>query len=144
MSANGDPTTSGFEDLNGNAIVVAAEGRVRTDFFGLTGTSAFGHDVFPTKSSLRSIRDWTGTRSRTARSGLRKVPGTFSTTSTSICTSPKRALTEVSVSSDGSGVSDGNPNFMKFFGSFGVGGKGMFESRPNDKFGLGYYFINVR
>jgi hypothetical protein len=24
---------------------------------------------------------------------------------------------------------------MKFFASFGVGGKGMFESRPNDKFG---------
>ena len=32
---------------------------------------------------------------------------------------------------------------MKFFASFGVGGKGMFESRPNDKFGLGYYFINT-
>ena len=32
---------------------------------------------------------------------------------------------------------------MKFFASFGVGGKGMFESRPNDKFGLGYYFINI-
>jgi porin len=41
------------------------------------------------------------------------------------------------------GVADGNPNFMKFFASFGVGGKGMFESRPNDKFGLGYYFMNV-
>jgi len=41
------------------------------------------------------------------------------------------------------GVSDGNPNFMKFFSSFGMGGKGMFESRPNDKFGVGFYFINV-
>ena len=41
------------------------------------------------------------------------------------------------------GVSDGNPNFMKFFSSFGIGGKGMFESRPNDKFGIGYYFINT-
>ena len=41
------------------------------------------------------------------------------------------------------GVSDGNPNFMKFFGSFGVGGKGMFESRPLDKFGCGYYYINI-
>ena len=28
MSANGLPTTSGFEDLNGNAITVAGEGRV--------------------------------------------------------------------------------------------------------------------
>src|SRR5215813_4652545 len=42
MSANGNPTTSGFEDLNGNAIVVAGEGRVRTDFFGLTGHQLFG------------------------------------------------------------------------------------------------------
>ena len=41
------------------------------------------------------------------------------------------------------GVSDGNPNFMKFFGSFGVGGKGVFESRPRDQFGLGYYYINI-
>jgi len=41
------------------------------------------------------------------------------------------------------GVSDGNPDFMKFFGSFGVGGKGMFASRPDDKFGLGFYYINV-
>ena len=41
------------------------------------------------------------------------------------------------------GVSDGNPNFMKFFGSFGVGGKGMFESRPTDQFGWGFYYINI-
>ena len=39
------------------------------------------------------------------------------------------------------GVSDGNPDFMKFFGSFGVGGKGVFESRPFDQFGLGYYYL---
>ena len=42
------------------------------------------------------------------------------------------------------GVSDGDPNFMKFFGSFGVGGKGVFDSRPGDQFGLGYYFINIK
>ena len=42
MSANGNPTTSGFDDLDGNAIVLAGEGRVRTDFFGLTGHQLFG------------------------------------------------------------------------------------------------------
>jgi hypothetical protein len=42
MSANGQPNTSGFGDLNGNAIVVAGEGRVRTDFLGLTGRQLFG------------------------------------------------------------------------------------------------------
>ena len=100
MSANGDPTTSGFEDLNGNAIVVAAEGRVRTDFFGHTGHQLFG-TRFPTKSLLPSIRDWTGTRFRTARSGPKKVPGTFFTTSTNICMSQKKVPAEASVSSDG-------------------------------------------
>ena len=42
LSANGQANTSGFGDLNGNAIVVAGEGRVRTDFFGLTGHQLFG------------------------------------------------------------------------------------------------------
>src|SRR5262247_1309879 len=42
MSTNGQATTSGFEDLNGNDVVVAGEGRVRTDFFGLTGHQLFG------------------------------------------------------------------------------------------------------
>jgi len=32
---------------------------------------------------------------------------------------------------------------MKFFGSFGVGGKGVFDSRPHDQFGWGYYYIHV-
>jgi len=33
---------------------------------------------------------------------------------------------------------------MKFFASFGIGGKGTFESRPNDKFGLAYYFLKYK
>jgi porin len=40
------------------------------------------------------------------------------------------------------GASDGNPNFMHYFYSLGIGGKGMFESRPNDRFGLGYYYLD--
>src|SRR4029434_5718477 len=42
LSAKGEGNASGFENLNGNAIVVAGEGRVRTDFFGLTGHQLFG------------------------------------------------------------------------------------------------------
>ena len=42
LPANGQPNTSGFGDLDGNAIIVAGEGRVRTDFFGLTGHQLFG------------------------------------------------------------------------------------------------------
>jgi len=41
------------------------------------------------------------------------------------------------------GVSDGNPNPMHFFVSFGVGGKGIIPCRPLDRFGVGFYFIDV-
>ncbi|HEY0938548.1 MAG TPA: carbohydrate porin [Steroidobacter sp.] len=39
-------------------------------------------------------------------------------------------------------ASDGNPN--PFQGSImgGIGGRGLFDSRPNDTFGLGYFYVN--
>ena len=41
------------------------------------------------------------------------------------------------------GASDGNPNFMHFFYSIGVGGKGIIPNRPLDQFGLGFYYIDI-
>jgi porin len=41
------------------------------------------------------------------------------------------------------GASDGNPNPMHFFYSFGVGGKGIIPGRPLDQFGIGFYYIDV-
>lgn len=39
--------------------------------------------------------------------------------------------------------SDGNPNPAHFFFSIGVGGKGIIPSRPIDRFGTGFYYIDV-
>jgi porin len=33
---------------------------------------------------------------------------------------------------------------MHFFFSFGVGGKGIIPGRPLDRFGIGYYYIDVK
>ena len=41
------------------------------------------------------------------------------------------------------GASDGDPNPIKYFYSLGVGGKGFVSDRPNDGFGLGYYYMQV-
>lgn len=41
------------------------------------------------------------------------------------------------------GASDGNPNPYQGFITGGVGGKGLFASRPNDTFGLGYFYYNL-
>jgi porin len=42
LSSTGKASTSGFDDLDGNNLTFAGEGRVRTDFFGLTGHQLFG------------------------------------------------------------------------------------------------------
>src|SRR5262249_35609680 len=42
LSSTGKASTSGFEDLNDDNLTFAGEGRVRTDFFGLTGHQLFG------------------------------------------------------------------------------------------------------
>ena len=141
LSANGQPNTSGFNDLNGNAIVVAAEGRVRTDFFGLTGHQLFGttfsnKKFTSTDQRLRSIAE---TGSLRPEKGSWNIYYNFD----QYLYEPKKGADRGIGIFGRLGVADGNPNFMKFFGSFGVGGKGMFESRPLDQFGLGYYYINI-
>ena len=42
LSADGKATTSGFDDLDNDSISYNLEGRVRTDFFGLTGHQLVG------------------------------------------------------------------------------------------------------
>jgi porin len=142
MSANGVPTTSGFGDLNGNEVAVAAEGRVRTDFFGLTGHQTFGTS-FSNKTfnsiDQRLDRDVIQNGTFRTKKGSWNIYYNFD----QYLYEPKKGADQGIGLFGRLGVSDGNPNFMKFFASFGVGGKGMFESRPNDKFGIGYYFINI-
>jgi porin len=141
VSTNGQPNTSGFEDLSGNAITVAGEGRVRTDFFGLTGHQLFGA-AFSNKE-FTSIDQRLGsiieTRTFRAEKGSWGIYYNFD----QYLYEPKKGADQGVGIFGRLGVSDGNPNFMKFFGSFGVGGKGMFESRPHDQFGWGFYYLNI-
>lgn len=41
------------------------------------------------------------------------------------------------------GVSDGNPNPYQAFITGGIGGNGLFQSRPQDGFGIGYFYYNL-
>jgi porin len=142
LSANGQPNTSGFNDLNGNDIVVVGEGRVRTNFFGLTGHQDFGTSFSNKKFTSidqRLDRDVIENGALRAEKGSWNIWYNFD----QYLYEPKKGVDRGVGVFGRLGVSDGNPNFMKFFGSFGVGGKGMFESRPFDQFGLGYYYINI-
>ena len=142
MSATGNPTVSGFGDLNDDNLVVAAEGRVRTNFFGLTG-----HQVLGTTFSNKNYTslDVRLDRDTIENGALRPAKGSWNISYNfdQYLYEPKKGVDRGIGIFMRLGVSDGNPNLMKFFSSFGVGGKGMFESRPNDKFGFGYYFMNI-
>ena len=142
VSSTGNPTVSGFGDLNGDNLTVAAEGRVRTNFFGFTGHQLFGTSFSNgkfTSIDQRLDRDVIADRDLQGKKGSWNIYYNFD----QYLYEPKKGVDQGIGIFMRLGTSDGNPNFMKFFSSFGMGGKGMFEGRPNDKFGIGYYFINV-
>jgi porin len=141
LQANGQANTSGFGDLNGNDILVVAEGRVRTDFFDLTGHQVFG-TTFSNKK-FTSIDQRLGNVIETGSLAEKKGSWNIYYNFDQYLYQPNKGVDRGVGVFGRLGVSDGNPNLMKFFGSFGVGGKGVFESRPLDQFGLGYYFINI-
>jgi porin len=41
------------------------------------------------------------------------------------------------------GISDGNPNPIEWFLSFGVGGHSLLAGRPDDTFGIGWYYTGI-
>lgn len=41
------------------------------------------------------------------------------------------------------GVSDGKANLLKQFYSIGLGGKGLIPGRTVDRFGVGFYYVNL-
>lgn len=43
----------------------------------------------------------------------------------------------------GVGLSDGNPNPIKYYGSIGIGGRNMSSLRPLDSYGIGFYYLGL-
>ncbi len=142
VSAVGQAGTSGFDDLDKDTLSFNLEARVRTDFFGLTGHQLVG--------GIYSNKDFISMDER-----LTLEPGSNSiarkTESWAVYYNFDQYLYEpVKGSGRGFGlfgrfaVTDGNPNFLQYFFSLGVGGKGVMASRPNDRFGIGWYYIDIK
>ena len=150
VSADGKASTDGFDNLSGNKLTFAGEGRVRTDFFGLTGHQLVG--------ATYSNKQFTSIDQRIEFEPIRQALGL--------------AQSQTIAKKDGSwavnynfdqflyetdkaarhgvglfgrfGASDGNPNLLHYFYSIGVGGKGLLPDRPLDQFGIGYYYLDVK
>jgi len=141
-SAEGKASTSGFDNVHNDKLSYNLEGRLRTDFFGLTGHLLVG--------AIYSNKDFTSMDQR-----LSLEPGSNSiekkTDSWSVYYNFDQYVYEpVKKSGKGFGLfgrfaaTDGNPNLIHYFMSLGIGGKGAMASRPDDRFGLGWYYMDVK
>jgi porin len=141
LSADGQPNTSGFDDLANGSNAYVAQGMVRTDFFGYTG-----HQVLGGAYSTRNFSSLDqNMRFIFENYAIEKEDNTWAL----YYNFDQYLLEKKKGSGKGAGifgrfgVSDGNPNPMEYFYSIGFGGKGFLSCRPDDGFGIGYYYIDV-
>jgi porin len=141
MSSTGKASTSGFEDLNDDNLTFAGEGRVRTEFFGMTGHQLFGA-LFSNKkftSIDQSARFIFENGAFEGKKGSWNIHYNFDQY---LYESNKGSGEGIGIFGR-FGASDGNPNFMHFFYSLGIGGKGVIPTRERDRYGFGFYYIDV-
>ena len=141
VSTTGKASTSGFDDLNDDNLSFMAEGRVRTDFFGLTGHQLFGA-LFSNKkftSIDQNARFIFENGAFEGKKGSWNIHYNFD----QYLYEPKKGSGEGIGIFGRFGASDGNPNFMHFFYSLGIGGKGVIPGRERDRYGFGFYYIDV-
>jgi porin len=141
LSATGKASTSGFDEIDDNNLTFVGEGRVTTDFFGLTGHQLFGA-VFSNRkftSIDQSARFVFENGSFDGKKGSWNIHYNFD----QYLYEPKKGSGEGIGIFGRFGASDGDPNFMHFFYSLGIGGKGVIPSRERDRYGFGFYYIDV-
>jgi len=141
MSSTGKASTSGFEDLNDDNLTFAGEGRMRTDFLSMTGHQLFGFTYSNRKftSIDQNARFIFENGAFEGKKGSWNIHYNFD----QYLYEPKKGSGEGVGIFGRFGASDGNPNFMHFFYSLGIGGKGVIPTRERDHFGLGFYYIDV-
>lgn len=144
LSATGNASTAGFDDLDG--AVYAGEGRVRTRFFDRTGHQLVG--------ALFAHKSYTSLDQRIAfqpvrrRLGIAEGNAIQKTTDTwAVYYNFDQFLWETDEQAGNGigifgrfGATPGNVNPSQYFFSIGFGGKGMVPGRPLDRFGIGYYY----
>jgi porin len=132
---DGEPNTAGFNTLGQDGTMFTGEARIKTNFFGHTGHQLIG-GAYSDKlyTSLdQTFRVDVESRQIAQTSGAWCVYYNFD-----------QYLVETGKDQGWGvfgrfGISDGDPSPIKSFWSLGLGGKGVIDSRPNDRFGVGVY-----
>jgi porin len=139
LDGDGVANRSGFDTVFKGNTAYAIEGRMRTDFFGMTGHQLLGA-TYSTKnfSSLnQSLRFIVENGAVKQEDNSWSIYYNFD----QYVYEPRKGK---GVGVFGRfGASDGDANPIHYFYSIGVGGKGVIPERTLDEFGLGFYYIDV-
>jgi porin len=145
FDSNGKANTSGFDTAFEGDNTYVTEGRVRTNFFGMTGHQLLG--------AAYSTKEFTslGQDTLLMLKGIvqnRELTTEKEDNSWAVYYNFDQYLYEPE-KGQGIGIygrfgaSDGDANPVHYFYSLGIGGKGVFKNRPNDAFGVGFYYMDI-
>ena len=139
LDSNGKADDAGFDTVLEGNNTYAIEGRVRTNFFGMTGHQVVGA-TYSSKNftSLdQSLRLIVESRAIQQEDNSWSIHYNFD----QYIYEPKKGQ---GIGIFGRfGASDGDANPIHHFYSIGVGGKGVIPGRKLDEFGIGFYYIDI-
>lgn len=137
------PTTSGLESLFTNGVVMYGEYQTRTDWFNLPGHSAVGllYSNAQRGGSLQNPFVSLPILEPGSVLALKSNAWTFTYRCDQVLQAaaddPRRNWT---LNSD-AGLTDGNPNPIKWFANVSLLRVGLLRRRPRDMLGVGYYHL---
>lgn len=161
FDTHGSALTSGFDTVFKGSMTYSAEARLKTKFFGLTGHHLLGVGYSTADfTSLEAISDieiprFVGNRPTPYGGALWKVlrlksldlkeSGSWNV----YYNFDQYFLQDPQDPTQGLGIfgrfgaADGDTNPIERFYSLGFGGKGMIPGRPDDRYGIGYFYMQT-
>jgi len=141
LDGDGTADSSGFDTVFKGNTAYAIEGRVRTNFFGLTGHQLVGgtYSAKNFTSIDQNLRFFLENRAIEQKDNSWCFYYNFD----QYLYEPKKGSDQGIGIFGRFGASDGNPNPVHYFYSLGVGGKGVIPGRQLDQFGIGYYYMDI-
>jgi porin len=142
FNPTGEADDVGFNTLFASGAVIAAETRLTTHFFDLTGHQLVGGGYSTTK--------YLNLDQRVRNLLIPRLPVSQHDGSWMVYYNFDQYLYQPEKTVDRGlglfgrfGASDGVANPLKYFYSIGLGGKGLIPSRPLDQFGVGYFYTTI-
>ena len=143
---DGQINTSGFDTVFDGRTTVGANVRFRTDFLGMKGHQYFGAIYGFGKYNAQGSSPISALPTANLPPGLepKQVNGTwtlFYNFDQQLVSDPNNPKRDIGIFGR-IGLADNTSSVINSFYSIGLGGNGLFPSRVQDDFGIGYYYMD--